>query len=298
MKKPVIALQDLNMEIMLGCLRIKVVSLVDVPAEPFWHVANHSHTDFELHVIPSGQGKVEIEGYGVNLKPNDFYITGPYVNHMQKSIPTDPMREYCLECDISVDEASEQISLTRKESVILIDCLSKTYQKAFNSPDIVALFESVFEEDRSRDAGFYIKLQLLILDILVTVFRYFSFEEKTRYDYSLSKRATEDLRITKLMNFIKANYKKDILLEDVEKTLFLTARQVNRIMIKKFGCTFHVYLAKYRIAKAKKLLEKTDMPIEQVALESGFSSHYYMYQVFKKERIGTPMNYRKSNMQK
>ena len=68
--------------------------------------------------------------------------------------------------------------------------------------------------------------------------------------------------------------------------------------MKKFNCTFHEYLSKYRIGKAKKLLEKTDMPIEQVAFESGFSSHYYMYQVFKKENIGTPLNYRKSSTSK
>ncbi len=298
MKKPIIALQDLNMEISLGCLRIKVVSLVDVPPEPSWHVANHSHTDFELHVIPSGQGRVDIEGYGINLKANDFYITGPFVNHMQKSLPTDPMREYCLECEISIYDDLNEASPTKEEAVFLINSLSKTYQKAYNNPDIVSLFDLVFEEDRARDAGFYIKLQLLILDILITVFRHFTLEDKTRYDYIMNKKTTDELRITKLINFIKANYKKDILLEDVEKTLFLTTRQINRLMLKKFGCTFHTYLYRYRISKAKKMLEKTDMPIEQIAFESGFSSHYYMYQVFKKENIGTPLNYRKSSTKK
>ncbi|HOD92893.1 MAG TPA: AraC family transcriptional regulator [Clostridia bacterium] len=298
MKKPIIALQGLDMEITLGCLRIKVVSLVDVPAEPSWHVTNHSHTDFELHVIPSGQGIVEIEGNCVNLKPNDVYITGPFVNHMQKSFPTDPMREYCLECEISIDEKKDTLSLTKEESVILLESLSKTYEKAYNNSEIVSLFEEVFEEDKTRDTGFYIKIQLLILNILMTVFRQFAFEYKTRFDYTSSKKTNEELRITKLINFIKANYRKDILLKDVEKTLFLTTRQINRLMMKKFNCTFHEYLSKYRIGKAKKLLEKTDMPIEQVAFESGFSSHYYMYQVFKKENIGTPLNYRKSSTSK
>ncbi|MFA5340544.1 MAG: AraC family transcriptional regulator [Clostridia bacterium] len=298
MKKPVIALQNLNMEINLGCLKIKVVSLVDVPAEPYWHVANHSHTDFELHVIPTGQGRVEIEGVSINLKANDFYITGPYVNHMQQSLHSDPMREYCLECDISICDDKNETSLTKEEAVFLINSLSKTYQKAYNNPDIVSLFDMVFEEDKSRDTGFYIKMQLLILDILMTAFRHFTIEEKTRYDYVMSNKTTDELRITKLINFIKANYKKDILLEDVEKTLFLTTRQINRLMIKGFGCTFHTYLYRYRISKAKKMLEKTDLPIEQIAFESGFSSHYYMYQVFKKENIGTPLNYRKSSIPK
>ncbi|NLF36597.1 MAG: AraC family transcriptional regulator [Clostridiaceae bacterium] len=290
------ALKDLNMEISLGCIKVKIVSLVDVITDSDWYVSNHSHTDFEFHIIPSGQGTVEIEEVLVYLKSNDFYITGPYVKHTQRSSVKDPMREYCLECDITVDEKCDDASYTKKEGKFLIESLSKIYQRTYSDADIVSLFEDIFEEDQTRSPGFYINIQLMIMKILTLIFRHLSQDDNMKYDYGYIKRKADDLRITKLLNYIKANYKNDILLKDVEKSLFLSPRQINRIMIKRFNCTFHSYLYNYRIEKAKKLLKNSDMTIEEVAYDSGFSSHYYMYQVFKKEGIGTPLDYRKSSI--
>ena len=56
--------------------------------------------------------------------------------------------------------------------------------------------------------------------------------------------------------------------------------------------TFHEYLLQYRISTAKQLLEDSELSIEEIAYESGFSSHFYMYQVFKHAGILPPAKLR------
>ena len=84
-----------------------------------------------------------------------------------------------------------------------------------------------------------------------------------------------------------------ISVEDISKLMFLSARQINRLMIQEFKQTFHEYLLDYRINTAIRLIKDTYLSIQEIAYKSGFSSHYYMYQVFRGKGLDTPLRIRK-----
>ena len=58
----------------------------------------HSHGNgcYEIHYIPSGFGRAQIEGAFYEIAPRTLYITGPHIEHAQIPLAENPMLEYCL----------------------------------------------------------------------------------------------------------------------------------------------------------------------------------------------------------
>lgn len=296
MEKTDAKLKNLNLDILLGNLNIRVVSLVNVTPNPEWYVNEHSHTDYEIHMIPSGKGTIEIERQPLSVKGGEFYITGPYVRHVQKSDENNPMREYCLECELNtVDAVPVRFCSPYREGPQLIRSLSKTYARTFRDPELFRLFEQTFEEDEKRGPGFYLRLQTLIADIFIRLFRVVNDFSCPVPQTSLRKIDVDSLWAGRLENFVKANFKNSITSDDASKVLFMSTRQINRLMEKHFGVSFHRYLLKYRLETAKRLLRTTDLSIESVSDEAGFSSHYYMYQAFRCAGLDPPAKFREKS---
>lgn len=94
--------------------------------------------------------------------------------------------------------------------------------------------------------------------------------------------------IRKTREFIRANYKKKITLQDISKVVYLSPYYLSHIFKKETGSTILEYLTKVRIEEAKRLLENSDQSTTQVAFEVGYPDQSYFCKVFKKiEGIST-----------
>lgn len=286
--------ESLNLNILLGGLTVKVVSIARVSPNKYWYVAKHSHHDFEFHIIPEGKGFIRIEDQDFEVCGGEFYITGPHVMHEQRADSGDPMGEYCLECEIgSVGGMPAPCATSAQEVRLVTGILSRAYPRAFpDTAGVSSLFERLYRELDERQAGYFIKIQALILEILIDLFRMVSEATNAKFAYQVPQKSVDAFRMERILHFIGTNYRGAITLSDAAGALFLTPRQINRLMQKEFAQTFHEYLMEFRISVAKRLLAETDMPIESVAREAGFSSNYYMYQVFKFRNLLTPAGYR------
>ena len=61
---------------------------------------------------------------------------------------------------------------------------------------------------------------------------------------------------------------------------------------REMGMNFSVFLKKFRISHAKRLLKTTDMKIYEVAQECGYSNSNYFTKVFKEVTGISPAEYR------
>jgi AraC family transcriptional regulator, transcriptional activator for feuABC-ybbA operon len=290
-------LENINLNILLGNLNIRVVTLVKVEPHAEWTVPNHSHSDFEFHIIPRGKGYLDIEGTKLKVGGGEFYVTGPYIQHRQVSDRADPMAEYCLECEINLlDTISPEYVPSPMENRLLRETLSKSWPVIFQDTlGVASLFEEIFREAAAQEPGYLLHIQSQILLALSSLFRVIVSQENTKPVYTLPVKSVDELRLRRLLMFIEMNYKSSITQEDASRVLFLSPRQMNRLLKKKFNMTFHEYLLQHRLQNAKKLLEDTDLSIEEVAYEAGFSSHFYMYQVFRHFGLPTPALVRKDS---
>ena len=92
--------------------------------------------------------------------------------------------------------------------------------------------------------------------------------------------------------FINRNINKKITLKDVSKSIFLSEKQISRIIEREYGCTFSELLAEKRLAIAEVLLKTTDMKISDIASQTFHGTESYFYTVFKNKYGVSPLKYR------
>ena len=100
--------------------------------------------------------------------------------------------------------------------------------------------------------------------------------------------------IIKAKEFIRANYKKKIKLEDISKVVCLSSYYLSHIFKKETGSTLFEYLTKVRVEEAKRLLEVTQWNTTRISFEVGCTDQSYFCKVFKKIEGISPCKYRKT----
>jgi AraC-like DNA-binding protein len=82
---------------------------------------------------------------------------------------------------------------------------------------------------------------------------------------------------------------------EMGRRLFFSEAYFSRLFSKIEGVTFTHYLQRIRLGEAKKLLEKSDLSITQVAFAAGFNNLSYFNELFHKSENCTPSEYRKQH---
>jgi len=268
-------LNDRYLNININGLEIQVVKLTYVHPSRNWNVNVHEHLDFELHFITTGRGTALIGKKEHQLTAGDFFITGPHVPHSHFSDPDDPMGEYCLECTIN-------------DNVSIAETIVAAHDRPYRSNEVFHVLKMIIDEVCGASSAKIMSLQGLTL---LLISKLYSVVSNTSISINENKECTPPYQA--IIDFIEANYAKDISLTDASNALFMCQRQINRIMKHGCGTTFHQYLISTRLEHARILIEKGNNDFEEVASLCGFSDKFYMYQSFKRNGLLPPGKYRK-----
>ncbi len=113
-----------------------------------------------------------------------------------------------------------------------------------------------------------------------------------------SKNKKEDIRnytIKKAITFIREHYMENISLDQLAGHLEITPEYLSTLFNKEVGINFSIFLKRFRISQAKRLLKGTDKKVYEIAAEVGYNDPKYFNRVFK-EKIGiSPGDYRQGN---
>ncbi|MCK9478716.1 MAG: response regulator [Firmicutes bacterium] len=96
--------------------------------------------------------------------------------------------------------------------------------------------------------------------------------------------------IRQAKNFIDENYMRDISLDDVANTVYLSPIYFSRFFKTHTGETFTDYLIGVRMKHAIELLSNTDYTINEISVRVGYNSRYFN-RIFKKYTGFTPREY-------
>ncbi|MBC7327732.1 PocR ligand-binding domain-containing protein [bacterium] len=109
---------------------------------------------------------------------------------------------------------------------------------------------------------------------------------ETNYKASLVERAKM---------FIRENYaREDLSLKEVARAMRLSPYYLARLFKSSEGISIGRYIREVRIERARELLEITELPILEVALEVGYSDQAQFSKTFKKKTGLSPSKYRKA----
>ncbi len=118
------------------------------------------------------------------------------------------------------------------------------------------------------------------------------FDEGRKVDYYNS--ITESIRET-----VQNNYgKSDFGVQKIAEIFKFSPNYINDIFKQHAGISIPKYLTSVRMEASKKLLAETDIPINDIALDVGYTRVNYFSRVFKKEFGTSPIDYRNKNGKK
>lgn len=111
-------------------------------------------------------------------------------------------------------------------------------------------------------------------------------------DSLLNTQQKEKDTVHLIEEYIRANYQKDIKLQEIAELFFLSREYISRRFKQEFNETITDYLTNIRIETAKELLEHSSLRNVEIAEAVGYQNDKYFIKVFKKMEGMTPKEYR------
>ncbi len=151
------------------------------------------------------------------------------------------------------------------------------------------LFEKLISEYTSRDREFESAVKTGLSEILLAVIRAYS---PSAFSDREQRRAEEEMaRMEKVFRYVRDNTANAVTLGDAARISCMSESHFCRAFRKTTGHTFLDYVNRVRIDRAKDLLVRSDMKIEQVAYESGFNSLSHFFKIFRRFVKVSPQEY-------
>lgn len=102
--------------------------------------------------------------------------------------------------------------------------------------------------------------------------------------------------VEKAIEFIKSNYMRELSIEDVASSVFLSSGYLSIIFKEETGYTILEYITHIRMQKAGELLRNhMDWKVKEVAEQLGYHNVQSFIRFFKKYYGETPVTYRKKD---
>lgn len=279
-------LSELDLSFVIDNLSVEVLWFRVMINTKDWFIKRHTHSTFEFHFIASGSCQVHLDDDQFQVGAGEFYLTAPGVYHEQSGTGRDGLIEYSINCNLKpLDDTQSEIHQILK---ILKDSPCKKLPDRYG---LITLFNQALEEAYSQNIGFYNNIKSLVVMIIIAATRAIAGDITPEYAVPL-KNQKDDYRLAQITKFITDNIESPISTKDIAKHVFLSEKQLCRIIREHKGVSTKDLILQYKLDKAKELLLQTDLSIKQIAERLGFSSEYYFHQFFKREEGYPPGVYR------
>lgn len=104
-------------------------------------------------------------------------------------------------------------------------------------------------------------------------------------------------RIAEISNYITEHFNENLYLDHLAQIFNVTPKYLSKLLKEHLGISFKAYLTQLRIDKAKELLARDDMKINEICTAVGFMNHSAFIRAFKLQTGISPSEYRE-NMHK
>ncbi len=244
-----------------------------------WHKCNDKYRidragGCENHLIiytVEGNGKLVLDGKTYNLTKDTLAFIPRDVKHSYYTEKGKLWEFYWIHpegnmCNKFLDR------LTKKE------CFFKTVDDSCD-------YSRRFEELLSLNGGKVPDTNLFLSQKTSELLHYFAINlyESPRA-VSLSSRA---------IIYMEQHIKSANVVDKTAKALFVSTPHLIRTFKKEVGCTPHQYLLNYRLSCSVQLLKFSDLKVEEIAEELGFSSSSHYISSFHKKYGVTPAKYKR-----
>lgn len=230
----------------------------------------HMHSKCEFCCIFSGKGIFRIEGSEYLLEPGDIFIMRPAEAHYIVPDKNEPYERISLHFEKDIfSEFDPDGTLTQVFFNRPTGALNRFNLKDFENTELPLLMERLKEKSDNP------RLQIVscLLPILYELYSDFPFK---KIDYSKS----HDTRIVQIINYINDNLYKELSLDSLCESFYISKSQLCRSFKKATASTVWDYITAKRLVFAKELMESGIRPTK-VFRQCGFSDYSSFYRAYK-----------------
>ncbi len=246
----------------------------------------HTHSYHEMIHVSKGTVDVVLEDKKLTLSENNVLIVPPGVLHFF-SVPGT-----FGEGNVIAFQITENIT-----DMALNDIFSNI--KPISTSDFPRLKEAFFRLDEYYNFSHGTRLELIsavFYEVIYLLKEKIIQEKKELGEGNVIIDA--EYRDYLIDNYINTNFTKEISPREIADTVYISERQLNRLMHKNYGQSFSQRITFLRMKNAEKLLLETDMSEKDIADAVGYNSACSFYIAFKKAHGKSPTDFRYVQKQK
>lgn len=160
-----------------------------------------------------------------------------------------------------------------------------------NAEEIWELFDKILHTSTNRHLMHNMTLSIYLCRIFLLLSR--NTIDSLLTDDTIQNTDPVPKNLKRSVEYIIANYKKSITLDDLSRQCNVSKQQVIRYFKSALHTTPIQYINHYRLSKAKELLfRQPQLNIKEIAAEMGFENQHYFTRLFSSTYGETPSHYR------
>ncbi len=251
-------------------LELEILDSAYVHGDDEWCMSGVCSPYSRIYFIESGEATVLICKKEVVLKPGYVYIipTGLAFNGSCKDSYTKMYFHFCI---------------NRPDRYDLFSDCNQVLSKYIGDEKIAEVKRLFFSENLVDT----LKLKSIILETALSLFPEDCTKGLTSVIYSP--------QVQRAIDYIKDHLSIQLSVKTISENLFVAQTTLAKHFRDEVGVNIGKYIDDIVFESAKKMLIKTDMPIQEISEKFGFCDRFYFSRRFKEKFDFTPYKYRKMN---
>lgn len=251
----------------------------------------HFHDEFELNFIENAKGARRIVGDNTELIDDlELVLVGSNLPHSWLSYqsPYNDIHEITIQFH---KDLFDEKFLQRNQLSFIRTLLERSSRGiVFSKETIVNIKPRLIALSKKNGFDSVIELISILHDLSVSR----NMRTLTSGSFTNDIVNFKSRRIEKAFEYMRANYNKEISLEDISKIINMAEVSFSRFIKKRTGKTFIDSLNDIRLGHATRLLIDTTFTISEVSFKCGYNNLSYFNRVFKKKHKVTPKEFREN----
>ena len=250
----------------------------------------HWHDEFEIIYVRSGFLTVSISGESYIGKTGEAFVVSPGNLHLMgsQSGTVDyytflfPLKYISFRTDDMLDE--KLLEPLNSGHLMICPRVKDTAKELCEQ--LIEIYMAKKDESESKIAT-QVRTKIILLQFILEMWKKgFVIENDTSGRNIVEK---------EMVSYIQQNFTGKISLREFGEQFHLSEKYISRYFKEHFHITLSQYVTYLRLEHAKQLLQDTDIPVTDVAMQSGYQNVSYFIRSFQKAYAVSPLKYRKNN---
>lgn len=283
-----IVMRDKNLFLPLEILNIRCVEQRAERQNQTFTPYMHQHVCFEMHMPIEGWQTYQIMDKTVSVYPEEVVLFAPNALHCVLK-NSDNLRKFSMKFTLVLPEDAGEDGEDSRFQYLVRALHARPYIKTKPNKWYAELMNRVFLEAYEEKYGWTALVVNMISQLVIEIVR----ENLPREKRHPSEEGLQRKRIESIESFIQDNISAMITKQMVAEQMFLSVRQLDRIVLAERGMTLKSLIDQIKIQEARRLLRETDMTQRDISISLGFTETSSFNRYFRRFETVSPGTYRK-----